>query len=91
METTANVPASISASNGIGSGYFQVGSINNGGAGSSYLVPNGTLIESAAVWNSYLSDDQIRTLSAVPEPRSVSMLMMGGASLAMLLRWSRSH
>ncbi|PTX95204.1 hypothetical protein DB345_13025 [Spartobacteria bacterium LR76] len=91
METTTNVPASISTSNSIGSGYFQVGSINNGGAGSSYLVPNGTLIESAAVWNSYLSDDQIRTLSAVPEPRSISMLMMGGASLAMILRLSRAR
>lgn len=91
METTANVPASISTSNSIGSGYFQVGSINNGSGGSSYIVPNGTLIESAAVWNSYLSDDQIRSLSAVPEPRSISMLMMGGASLAMFLRLSRSR
>jgi len=91
METTLNVPASISTSNSIGAGYFQVGSINNGSSGSSYIVPSGTLIESAAVWNSYLSDAQIRSLSAVPEPRSISMLMMGGASLAMVLRWSRSR
>jgi len=91
METTTNVPASISASNSIGSGYFQIGSINNGSGGSSYIVPSGTLIESAAVWDSYLSDTQIKSLSAVPEPRSISMLMMGGASLAMFLRWSRSR
>lgn len=91
METTLNVPASISTSNSIGAGYFQVGSINNGSSGSSYILPNGTLIESAAVWDSYLSDAQIRSLSAVPEPRSISMLMMGGASLAMILRLSRSR
>lgn len=91
METTLNVPASISTSNSIGSGYFQIGSINNGSSGSAYIVPSGTLIESAAVWDSYLSDDQIRSLSAVPEPRSISMLMMGGASLAMILRLSRSR
>jgi hypothetical protein len=90
METTTNIPASISTGNGIGSGYYQLGSLNNGSSGSAFIVPNGTLIESAAVWNSYLSDVQIQSLSAVPEPKAVSMMVFGGATLVMVLRMMRS-
>lgn len=82
METTTNIPASIGTSNSIGNGYFQLGSLNNGSGGSAFIVPNGTLIESAAVWNSYLSDVQIQSLSVIPEAKSVGMMIFGGVSLA---------
>lgn len=88
QELTTNIPASISTSNSIGSGYFQVGGINNGSSGSSYVVPDGTLIESAGVWNRYLTNSELMGLSSVPEPRALSLLLLGGTSLAFLFRKS---
>ena len=74
-ETTSDVPASISTTNNIGSGYFQVGAINNGSAGSTWAVPDGTQIESAGVWDSALSGTDIARLSSIPEPASFGLLI----------------
>lgn len=83
---TTNVPAQISTTSSIGSGYFQVGSLNAGSSGSSLVLPDGSMIESAGVWNRYLSDTEIAGLSAVPEPTSLSMLLFGGTLGALLFR-----
>lgn len=88
LSDTTSIPASMSTSNSIGSGYFQLGSINNGSSGSAYVVPDGTLIESAAVWSSYLSDSQIQGLSAVPETGAITLFLLGSA-LAVSIRRRR--
>lgn len=84
--TTTNVPAQISTANGIGSGYFQVGSLNNGSSGSAYGLPDGSLIESAGVWNRYLNDTELAGLSAIPEPTTLSMLLLGGTLGSLFFR-----
>jgi hypothetical protein len=89
LETTSNIPASIVTTNSIGNGYFQVGGINNGSGGSSWLVPDGTLIEAAGVWNRVLTDGEIASLSAIPEPASASLAIGScvlAGSLALALR-----
>lgn len=91
ITTTTNIPASISTSNSIGSGYFQLGGINNGSAGSAWVFPSGTLVEAAGVWNTALSNADLASLSAIPEPsRAASlagaMMLMG----AMVRRRARS-
>lgn len=89
LETTTDIPASISTTNSIGSGYFQVGSINNGSSGSAWSVPDGTQIDAAGVWNSYLPDSDISQLSAIPEAQSYAIIL--GLSLLALVagRWVR--
>lgn len=83
QEITTNIPASIVTTNSIGSGYFQIGGLNNGSAGSSLVLPDGTLIEAAGVWDSALSDAQLAELSAssIPEPASTAWWMGGLAIL----------
>lgn len=81
LTQTNNVPSSILATNSIGSGYFQLGSTNNGSGGSAWLVPSGTQVEAAAVWNNYLSDSDLAKLSAIPEPASLGLLGLGALCL----------
>mgnify|MGYP001415752341 CR=1 FL=1 len=83
LETTSNIPASISTSNSIGSGYFQVGSINNGSSGSTWSVPDGTQVDGAGVWDSYLSDSDVAQLSEIPEAKS-GAIILGLLVLAMV-------
>lgn len=64
LEQSDNVAPEISVSKGIGSGYFQVGAINHGSSGSSYLMPGGSVIAAAGVWDFYLTDQEIEDLSS---------------------------
>lgn len=86
LETTSNVPASISTTNSIGNGYFQVGGLNNGSAGSSWLVPDGTLIEAAGIWNHVLTTQELQSLSSIPEPASMALLAGGAVLVGSLWR-----
>ncbi len=63
QEITVGVPSSVQKANNIGSGYLQIGSINNGSAGSAWSIPDG-LIEAAGVWNRSLTDAEVAGLSA---------------------------
>ena len=63
QEISEGVPSSLQKANNIGSGYLQIGSINNGSAGSAWIIPDG-LIEAAGVWNRLLTDMEIASLSA---------------------------
>ncbi|PAW78604.1 MAG: hypothetical protein B9S32_06695 [Verrucomicrobia bacterium Tous-C9LFEB] len=83
---TTNVPAQISTASGIGSGYFQIGSLNNGSSGSAFVMPDGSMIEAAGVWNRYLSDAELASLSAAPEPATLSMLLFSGTLGTLLFR-----
>lgn len=62
QEITSAVPAALAKANNIGSGYLQIGSINNGSAGSAWSIPDG-LIEAAGVWNRALTDEELASLS----------------------------
>lgn len=62
-QTKENVPAAIPSDNVAGSGYFQIGAINNGSAGSMWAVPDGTQIEAAGIWDRSLSDEELGGLS----------------------------
>jgi hypothetical protein len=62
-QSQENIPASIPADNVAGSGYLQIGAINNGSAGSMWAVPDGTLIEAAGIWDRSLSDEELGELS----------------------------
>ncbi|EIP99126.1 hypothetical protein OpiT1DRAFT_03630 [Opitutaceae bacterium TAV1] len=90
LETTSNIPASISTTNSIGAGYFQIGGINNGSSGSAWAMPAGTLIEAAGVWNRVLTNEEIMSLSAIPEPATASLLV-GLCVLAGGLALRRRH
>ncbi|AHF91019.1 hypothetical protein OPIT5_13165 [Opitutaceae bacterium TAV5] len=90
LETTSGIPASISTTNSIGAGYFQIGGINNGSSGSAWAVPAGTLIEAAGVWNRVLTNEEIMSLSAIPEPAAAS-LVAGLCVLAGCLALRRRH
>jgi hypothetical protein len=92
LQTTTNIPASIVTTNSPGSGYFQVGALNNGSSGSSLVVASGTLIEAAGVWNTALSDADLMSLSAissVPEPANVAWLAGAIVLMGCMLRRRR--
>lgn len=85
ISSTTNIPASLNTSNSIGSGYFQLGGINNGSSGSAWVVPSGTLVEAAGVWGTALTNTEIASLSAIPEPSHAAgltgaVILMGALS-----------